>query len=487
MTTEQMYAIAQAARINFGAFVKACNPQTELTDFHLTYYLILQAFAEKRLRKLIVSMPPQHGKSFGSTINLPAYIFGINPDCKMVIASYSAMLARKFNRSMQRQIDSDGYRLIFPDTSINSKNVVTTSNWLRNADGFEIINRTGYLRAVGREGTLTGTPADVLIMDDLYKDGMEANSPTIRESAWEWYTQVARTRLHNDSQELIVFTRWHEEDIIGRLLSIEPHKFILSLSDLDGIFPNTWAVINFEAIKESGPTEIDPRGYGEALWSGRHSVEKLLITKRLDPIGFQSLYQGDPKPIEGLMYSNFKTYEVIPHTKKAVCKNYTDTADTGSDFLCSICYIETEIGCYVTDILYTDKPMEYTEVKTAEMLAENRTEVANIESNNGGRGFARNVEKQCRIMGDNRVRIETFTQSENKASRIFTRSAEVQNMLLYPSDWERSFPKFAQAIKSYRKEGRNAHDDAPDAVTGIVEKIDNSRTVSEAEILRSFN
>ena len=155
-------------------------------------------------------------------------------------------------------------------------------------------------------------------------------------------------------------------------------------------------------------------------------------------------------------------------------KNYTDTADTGADFLCSVCYIETATAMYVTDVLYTDKPMEYTEVKTAEMLLINGTQLAKIESNNGGRGFSRNVEKNVRLQRTPvamNMSFTTFHQGLNKNVRIFTHSAAVQNLIYFPSDWEKRWPQFAQAIKGYRKVGSNGHDDGPDVLTGMVENF----------------
>ena len=182
----------------------------------------------------------------------------------------------------------------------------------------------------------------------------------------------------------------------------------------------------------------------------------------------------NPKPLQGLMYgSGFREYEALP-TGKVLRKNYTDTADTGADYLCSVCYVECEDGMYVTDVLYTNKPMEYTEGETAKMLLRNDTELANIESNNGGRGFARAVEKIVRSQGDTWTRIQWFTQTKNKQVRIFSTSAKVQNMVYMPKGWQTMFPAFAKAVLSYRKEGGNAHDDAPDVLAGMVEKFRNN-------------
>ena len=163
--------------------------------------------------------------------------------------------------------------------------------------------------------------------------------------------------------------------------------------------------------------------------------------------------------------------------EKGIRKNYTDTADEGADFLCSICYYETKTAMYITDVLYTNKAMEYTEPKTAEMLLHNEVQRAKIESNNGGRGFARNVERIVREQNTaenpnkvaRRMTFKWFTQTARKPVRIFSRSAEVQNLIFFPEGWEMRWPQFANAVKGYRKEGKNLHDDAPDVLTGMCE------------------
>jgi predicted phage terminase large subunit-like protein len=185
---------------------------------------------------------------------------------------------------------------------------------------------------------------------------------------------------------------------------------------------------------------------------------------------FDSLYQQNPKPVEGLMYENpFKEYDVLPATRIRRIRNYTDTADTGTDYLCSITYAETETGNFILDVMYTQKAMEYTEPKTAEMLTRHRVELSIVESNNGGRGFARNVESQCRMMGNAKTRFKWFHQAENKQVRIFTKSADVQNLTLFPRGWAHMWPDFHSAVTGYMKTGKNAHDDAPEALTGTVE------------------
>ena len=166
----------------------------------------------------------------------------------------------------------------------------------------------------------------------------------------------------------------------------------------------------------------------------------------------------------------FRTYDVLPVTKHNKIKAYIDTADTGADFLCMIVYVETEIGNYVLDVYYTQEAMETTEAETARIICQHAVDEVCVESNNGGRGFARTVEKNCRIMANNKTAFTWFTQTENKNVRIFNHSAEVQNLTFFPKDWARLYPKFYRDITTYKKEGKNAHDDAPDALTGTVER-----------------
>lgn len=414
-------------------------------------------------------MPPQHGKSEGSTRRLPSFMLGQNPDLRLAIVSYSATKAKKFNREIQRIIDTPEYHEIFTETTLGLSSISDDAarGYIRTTEECEIVGHLGGFKTVGVGGALTGEPVDVLIMDDIYKDAKTAWSSTVRESVSDWYDAVAETRLHNDSQQLIVFTRWHEDDLAGTLLRQQ------------GVYneetnPDGWVVVIYKAIKEGAPTEYDPRQDGEPLWAERHNLDKLQSIRKRNPQVFESLYQQDPQPSEGLMYeSGFSEYIMRPATMQCKRKAYVDTADTGTDYLCAIIYDETEVANYVVDVLYTARSMEYTEPELAKMLSKHNVVECVVESNNGGRGFARNVEKQCRMMGNNKTKFTWFAQTDNKDVRIFSNSATVQNLTIMPQGWKRLFPEFANAICGYLKAGKNAHDDAPDALTGTIEKRKN--------------
>ncbi len=445
-------------------------PFIEFEHFHIAYYRILEAFAQGKIKRLIITMPPQHGKSLGATTLLPAYLLGLNPDLRIAIASYSASLACKFNRRVQRIIESKEYGAIFPQTTI--KKGAKPPNYIRTAEEVEIIGHDGSLLAVGREGSLTGNRVDCFILDDLYKDAMEANSPLIRENCLEWYTSVVRTRTHNDSSELIVFTRWHEEDLIGSICQKEQWAPLLSWSQIDHTPPECWLYLNLEAIKCSAPTEIDPRESDIALWPSRQSRELLLQKRALDPLRFECMYQGHPSAREGLLYGdNFRTYSTLPSgIMRHAC--YTDTADTGDDYLCSICYSVSSSGAiYVTDVVYTREPMEVSEPLVANMLLDNATSLATIESNNGGRGFARAVGRLAPM-----VKIEWFHQNANKEARILSNSATVIQNIYMPEDWKQRWGELSAHLTTYRRQFRsNRWHDAADVVTGIVEQEISSR------------
>lgn len=449
----------------FTEFALTVYPFLELEPFHRAYYRILDLFASGRIRRLVVTMPPQHGKSVGASTLLPAYLLGLDPDLRVAIASYSAALASKFNRRVQRVIDSEEYAAFFPDTTL--KHGGKPPNCIRTADEAETVGHRGGILSVGREGSLTGNRVDCFILDDLYKDAMEANSPLIRENCWEWYISVVRTRMHNTSRELIVFTRWHDEDLIGTLMRRERFAELRAWPQLEEAAGDCWLHLNLEALKASPPTEIDPRPAGCALWEERHSAALLEAKRRLDPLQFECMYQGRPAAREGLLYgTNFAEYDTLPH-EIVRWGNYTDTADTGGDYLCSLCYaVDAVGGVYITDAVYTRAPMEITEGLVSEMLRESGTRQAAVESNNGGRGFARALQRLAPA-----VRVEWFHQSANKEARILSNSATVLHLVRFPRGWQQRWPELYAHLTTYRRTFRaNRWHDAADVVTGIVER-----------------
>lgn len=466
--------------INFARYIK---PNLEITYFHKAYYQILDMFAHGKIKKLIVSCPPQSGKSEGSSRLLPSFMLGLDPEKKIIIGSYNADMAKSFNYDAQKIITTDQYKAIFPDSFLNTARVRMDNVYKCNSEVSEMVGHTGFLRAVGRSGPLTGRSVDVSILDDVYKDYQEANSSLVRDMAWKWYTTVVRTRLHNDSQELIVFTRWHEDDLIGRLeKSGEKIVEIKNWSDLDNVPPNAWVHFNFPALKIGEPTELDPRNDGDALWPSKHSKEKLLASKALDPIQFECLYQGDPGSAESHLYGTFKTYSNKEDWGKFVRAGcYIDVADQGSDELCSITYdvyrakgttynehkkrFEPIYFILVTDIILTDEGTDVTYISVPSQINLNKTTWVWCESNNGGQQFGKTIEKKVK------AHVELFYNGANKEARIITNASAVMEHVIMPLGWENRYFHASQHLARFHRTFKaNTHDDIEDTLTGIVEK-----------------
>lgn len=473
-------AVARAtARLSLLPFTMYTRQGMEVAPFHRVYYRALTMFARGRVRRMMVTMPTQHGKSEGSTRRLPAFILGNDPDTRVCIASYNATLACDFGRDVMRCMASREYAALFPGARLPG---VSDKGYRSTAEDFGVVGRSGGLRSVGRGGALTGYRVDVMICDDLYKDYEEANSSIVRESAWNWYTSVVRTRLHNESRELLVFSRWHADDIIGRISDREEVIVPETWADIESAPERAWVHLNFPALKVGPPTELDPREEGEALWPERHSPEKLMELRSLDPVKFECLQQGDPVSVEGLLYTPFKTWASRDEWGTVVRSgNYTDVADGGGDYLVSVCYdivrgrrpffnpntgrMEESLFALVTDVVCTKEGTEVTEEAVPEMLNRNGTQKAWVESNNGGRQFARSLERRTRAL------IYPFSQTTNKESRIITNAAAVNRSVVMPLGWESRWPQFHGMISGFLRNFRgNAHDDAADALTGLYEK-----------------
>lgn len=274
---------ARVAGMNLPAFLCFTNAAYRLEWFHRLIAEKCQALLEGRLAtsKLMIFVPPQHGKSEIVSRKFPAWALGVNPLLKIVGTSYSADLAQQFSRAIQRTIDSTEYAEVFPGTFLNGQRAApgAQGGWVRNADQFETVGFGGFYKAVGVGGSLTGTPADLGIIDDPIKDALEASSETYRNRVWEWYTDVFLTRLHNSSRQILIQTRWHTDDLAGRLLEREG---------------DSWTVVSIPAIREDRTMKEDPREIGGALWEERHSRERLLEIEQRSPRTFAALYQQRP-------------------------------------------------------------------------------------------------------------------------------------------------------------------------------------------------
>ena len=237
--------------------------------------------------RLIITMPPRSGKSEIVSRRFPAYFLGKYPDLSIISVSYSASLAEDFSRDVQRIIDSDEYKKIFPNTKLSDKK---DKNYKRTSDFFEIVDHKGVYCSAGVGGSITGKGCDILIIDDPIKNRQEANSETVRKKIYDWYSSTAYTRLSPIGGVIMMCTRWHLDDLIGKVLSDKNQK--------------PFHVISYPAIAEHDEPH---RKKGEALHPERFSLEILNeIKSTLSTADWLSLYQQKPVPEGGAIFETSK-------------------------------------------------------------------------------------------------------------------------------------------------------------------------------------
>jgi hypothetical protein len=212
------------ARRSLLDFTRFTKPDYDAGWFHESLCAVLDKFIAGEIPRLIIEAPPGHGKSELVSRRLPAKILGADPDATIIAASYAKSLASKMNRDVQRIIDSPEYQALYPKTRLAGKTARSLSEgkWLRNNETFEVVGRRGAYRCAGIGGGITGQRAMFGIIDDPFKDRRSADSPTVRQWVWDWYTSTFYTRLAKGDRAsvLITLTRWHEDDIAGRLLEL---------------------------------------------------------------------------------------------------------------------------------------------------------------------------------------------------------------------------------------------------------------------------
>ena len=238
--------------------------------------------------RLMVLMPPRHGKSELASVRFPAWYLGHNPGRRVIATSYSARLAEIFGRRV-RDLVSDGlFGSVFGGVSV-SMGAKAANRWETNRGG-------GYVSA-GVGGSITGMGGDLLIIDDPFKNQEDADSEVYREKVWEWYQSTLYTRIEKNGKILVILTRWHEDDLAGRLLESKAEK---------------WDVVCFPAVAEQ---DEEFRNIGDPLWPAKYGADAL---KRMESaVGsrvWNALYQQRPAPASGVIFRRewWRYYDELP-------------------------------------------------------------------------------------------------------------------------------------------------------------------------------
>lgn len=401
---------------------------------------------------MIVALPPRHGKSRTAGL-FTQWVYGQDQSSQIMTGSYNVTLSTTFSKTVRNGIseakaqqDKIVYSDIFPEVKIQRGDAAMN---LWSLEG----QHASYL-ATSPDGTATGFGASLMVIDDLIKAAEEAFNDDKLAAQFSWFTDTMLSRLEKGGKIIIIMTRWASGDLAGRV-----KEMFLSQG-----LPVREVVM--KALQDDGTMLCD-----DVL----DHADYLMKTRAMSPEIASANYQQIPVDVKGRLYVGFKTYEVLPADERgrSLCTgiyNYTDTADEGSDWLCSIDYAEYNGEAYVLNIVYTQEGMEATEPAVAQMLDEDKVNVADVESNNGGRGFARNVQSLLKQKHKNRrCVVKWFHQSENKKARILSNATWVMEHIYFPVNWRDRWPEYHKAMNSYQRSGKNAHDDAPDATTGVAE------------------
>ena len=468
-----------AGQQDFWKFCQLKSPRYYTDDKpHLrTLCTTLQDFYEGKLirkdglpyRKLMMNVPPRFGKTRTLT-NFSQWILGKNQRERIILGSYNDDTAGDFSKYTRDGIEEKrntetGYVFsdFFPEVIIK----FGSNSYYKWALEGQFFN---YLGA-GIGGSITGKGGSVLMIDDPVKSEMEAFNEDRLNKIWNWYTGTFLSRgdteersdllVAVDPLEIIAMTRWSNGDICGRILESEDR--------------DNWYQVVMKAYDKDSDTMLCERTLSRTRYED--------LQKKMIPEVFWANYLQETVDVQGRLYKDFKTYSELPADKNGKLLtegvyNYTDTADEGSDYLCSICYAQYKGEAYVVDLLYTKEGMEKTEPKTAQLLHRNKVNKAVIESNNGGRGFARSIQRILKDELKNTTTIvEWFHQSENKAARILTHSSFVQEHIYFPVNWKDRFPEFYKSMTTFLKENKNRNDDAQDCITGVAERVGSGKTL----------
>ena len=449
----------ELGRNNFWEYAKLIDPKffNEKRQYLKTIANALQSFYEKKLinpdtqksyRFFILNLPPGGGKSYTIAMFI-TWAYGKDIYNKVVSISYNQILSSRFSKSVRGKIEDRSEKGNFNDFSVIDFFPLVKIKYGDSATNVWALEKSdmSYL-ASSFDGTLTGMRGNIGVIDDPIKSAAEAVNERIKESHWDFYKNTFKSRMLDGAIEIIVQTRWATDDLAGKLLAEKKEQCY---------------VLCIKALDEEG------NSFCEDLYSTDDLLEKKAT---LDEEIWLANYMQEPIDKQGALYGTFKTYDVYDEDSVKRKIAYTDTADEGSDYLCSICADEIDGYAYITDIYYTQDSMEVTEKEVARRLTALGIRECLIESNNGGICFSRNVYTiHNHLFNKKKCTITWFHQSKNKKTRIIVNSSNVMEQVIMPEGWEKKYPKFATAIKKYQRKGKNEHDDAEDALTGLLEFI----------------
>ena len=413
---------------------------------------------------LIVEIPPRHGKSEIVSRGLPAYLFGKNPNTRVISTSYGQDLQNDMSLDVQRIMMTDAYKEMFPYTrlsEVGSRQVTKR----RLTSHFDVIGGSGAYVGRGVGGGITGRGADRIIIDDPVKNRAEAESMTVRDSIWSWYTSTLRTRLQKGGKIVLLMTRWHEDDLAGRL--IEQLK-----KEPDG---DQWRVISFPALfdsKNENCHEKDFREEGTALWEDEFSTETLNKTRNsIVSYDWYSLFQQQPVPAGGAIIKRtwFNIIGIEDAPKDLFWLRFWDlavTKKTSSDFTASVMLsIDKSMNVYLKRIIR--KRAEWPEIKQL-MIRTAIFEAVPVGIEQAGTqvGFIQDLLAEPKLA---KIAVKGYTVQADKLTRALPWIARLEQGKFFIIDGTGVDELITELVKFTGHE--DLHDDQVDAISGAYKML----------------
>ncbi len=398
-----------------------------------------------KTKKLAISLPPRAGKSYITSL-FCAWLLGKDPKGSIMRNSYAAKLAEKFSKDIRDGIITNPkYLNVFPNVKL-SKNSQAVDGW-----SLDTNTQPSYFCA-GVGGAITGFGCKTLaILDDPIKNIEEALSETVIENTWNWYTSTHLSRLENNCPEIHIATRWSAKDCIGHLTDPNSEEY-----------NPDFKVISISALDDNGQT------FCEEI---KTTKEYLDIKKVTDELIWEAEFMQNPLQNKALLFpvntlNRFNLSDIATKTPDAII-GFTDTADKGNDFLCSLIGKRFGDYTYITDVVFTQDGVEISEPLVAQQIIDTNCQLMQIESNNGGYQYSRNI--STLIKNKSFCSVITCNATTNKETRILMCSGYIKEYFYFRKDYEAGsdYDKFMRQLTSYVKMGKNKHDDAPDATTGL--------------------
>lgn len=430
---------AEIARRGNLAFTRYTKPDYEINWHHKIVAAKLDQVLAGACRRLMIFEPPQNGKSEQVSRRFPAYAFGRRPDTRIIACSYNMSLAQDMSRDIQKIMTTREYRALFPDTRLAEQRWETdpvtgrrTYAEKRTQGQFDIVGRKGMYNAAGVDGPITGKTADIGIIDDPVKNRAEAESEVYRDRVWEWYKSAFATRQFGSEGAIIVcMTRWHSDDLAGRLLEIAEQN-----PDAD-----RWDVIDLPAIAEATDQH---RAVGEALWPAKYPLEELARRRAgMGEYDWSALYQQHPVPSGGGLFREEwfagKFVDAAPVVARRARGWDTASTEGGGDYTCGVKIAEAGGVFYVEDVVRGQWSPANAEARMRTAIELDGKDVAQREEKEGGSAGATVIGARTKTFAG--VNYEGVAVSGSKVTRSkpFRVQCEAGNVRVVRGEWNKKY------------------------------------------------